>query len=164
MSDNPYIQIILCTISIALLFIISVYLKSVQYLVNFILYNSLSITFLFGGLYFIFNIFYFYNHEIETQPLSLEEMVKNFFVKCIGEPITLSIGFYTTLIIIKLNVIDYSYISEKYNIYDRAFMIGVMILLLIYIIGKVAYIIKNQLNFWLLHISNYKKEINAKSS
>ena len=163
MRSNPYIQIILCIIFIVLLFIISVYLRSVQYLVNFILYNSLSITFLFGGLYLIFNIFYFYNHEIDTQTPSLEEMVKNFFVKCIGEPITLSIGFYTSLIIIKLNVIDYSYISQKYNMYDRVFMILMMILLLTYIIGRVAYIIKEQLKFWLLQISKYKEEINVKS-
>ena len=164
MRSNPYIQIILCVISIALLFIISIYLKSIQYIVNFILYNSLSITFIFGGLYFIFNIFYFYNHELETQNTSFEEIVKNVFIKCILNPITLSIGFYTTLIIIKLNVIDYNYISEKYGVYDRVFMIGAMILLLIYIVGKATYIIKKQLEHWYIHISKYKEEINAKSS
>lgn len=154
---NPYFQIIICALSIGLIFIISIYLEIIQNVINFILYNSAYITLVFGGVYFIFNIFYYYNHDFNSQNNSYEKLVMDIFVKCILNPLALSIGFYTTLVVLKLNVIDYAYISEKYTLYDRSFMIGAMILLLIYIMGKALIIVKKQIDFWRLHILKYKE-------
>ena len=85
-----------------------------------------------------------------------EKMVMDVFSKCIIRPFTLTVGLYTSLIILKLNVCDYQYISGIYTMYDRSFMIGAMILLLIYIVGKAVLIIKKQLDFWHLHILSYR--------
>ena len=155
--NNPYLQIFLSILAIAIVFLVSLIPNFIQILVTLILANCFYISFIFGGVFFIFNFIYFYNQKLEMEVSSYEKVVMTIFKECIMKPFTYSAGFYTSLIILKLNVIDYIYISEKYSAYDRIFMIGAMILLLIYITGKAILIIKKQIDLWRLHISKYKE-------
>lgn len=152
MKTNPFLQIALCILVIFSLVIIS--FRIPNFIVIF-LNNSFCISLICGIILFALNTFYFYNNEFEKNS-EYEKMVMDVFSKCIIRPFTLTAGFYTSLIILKLNVCDYQYISGSYTMYDRSFMIGAMILLLIYIVGKAVLIIKEQLDFWHLDILSYR--------
>lgn len=163
MKTNPYSQIILFVFIFLLLLILSCFVPScIVVILNYSYYVSL----IFGISLFTFNIFYFYNYEKRELSEEYEKMVLGVFSKIIVRPLTYTAGIYSGLIVLKLNICDYQYISGIYSMYDRGFMVGAMILLLIYLFGKSVIIVKKQIDFWHSHISEYKgvKKENGKNS
>jgi hypothetical protein len=163
MRTNPFIQVILFFFILIPLLILSLFVPSyIVVILNYSFYVALA----FGIILFVFNIFYFYNCELRPSSEEYEKIVIEVFLNCIAKPFTYTAGIYSGLIVLKLNICDYQYISEIYSVYDRGFMIGAMILLLIYLFGKSVIIIKKQIDFWHSHISEYKgvKNENGKNS